>query len=99
MRHFDRVNIHPEEDERHETRYVPCAPKGVSFNPTNASKVNYCDGGGAFFCILLVLAIMVVLLVQLLVWRIFEVDWLPVDNSITNYDLSTSNNHQGRSNN
>ena len=99
MRHVERVITHVDQDERHDARNHPIVPIAVAFKPTNASKVDYCDGGGAFFCILLVLAIMVVLLVQLLVWRIFDVDILPVDDSIANYDLSNSSIHQSRSNN
>ena len=99
MRDLGRVNIYVYPDERQDTRYVPRVPTDGTVNPPNVSKVNYCDGGGAFFCILLVLAIMVVLLVQLLVWRLFDLDILPVDNSIANYDISNSSIHQGRTNN
>ena len=61
------------------------------------TKIDFCEGGGgAFCCILLIFITMVLLLIQLLIWRIFDIDILPVDDSIANYDLSNSTIHQAR---
>ena len=99
MRQFERGNRYIDQEEIHEMQPVSTVPMVGTFKTANVDKVDYCDGGGTFCCILLVLAIMVVLLIQLLVWRIFDLDILPVDDSIANYDLSNSSIHQSRSNN
>ena len=61
------------------------------------TKIDFCEGGGgAFCCMLLIFITMVLLLIQLLIWRLFDIDILPVDDSIANYDLSNSTIHQAR---
>ena len=61
------------------------------------TKIDFSEGGGgAFCCMLLIFITMVLLLIQLLIWRLFDIDILPVDDSIANYDLSNSTIHQAR---
>ena len=47
-----------------------------------------CGGGGIFFCILLLAMVMIFLIVQLFIWRIFDIDIFPVDDTISNKELS-----------
>ena len=52
-----------------------------------------CQGGGTFCCLSIILTFMILLLVQLLVWRFFDIDILPVDDSIANHEMSNSSIH------
>ena len=47
-----------------------------------------CGGGGIFFCILLLAMVMIFLIVQLFIWRIFDIDIFPVDDTISYKELS-----------
>ena len=60
---------------------VPSASNSASY---------YLDGGGTFCCLLLIFIIIILFLVQLLVWRFFDLDILPVDDSLANRELSNS---------
>ena len=59
----------------------------------DSKETSRCNGGGTFCCISLVLLFMILLLVQLLVWRFFDIDILPVDDSIANHEMSNSSIH------
>ena len=59
----------------------------------DSKETSRCNGGGTFCCISLVLTFMILLLVQLLVWRFFDIDILPVDDSIANHEMSNSSIH------
>ena len=48
----------------------------------------FCGGGGIFFCILFLVMVMIFLIVQLFIWRIFDIDIFPVDDTISNKELS-----------
>ena len=48
----------------------------------------FCGGGGIFFCTLLLGLVMIFLIIQLLIWRIFDIDIFPVDDTISNKELS-----------
>ena len=48
----------------------------------------FCGGGGIFFCTLLLGLVMIFLIIQLLIWRIFDIDVFPVDDTISNKELS-----------
>ena len=60
----------------------------------HVSSLVFIEGGGTFFCLLLILIIMIFLLFQLLIWRIFDIDMFPVDDSISNHDLSNTSIHR-----
>jgi len=72
---------------------LPTHTVSATTRTKSSSTEYYCDGGGTFCCILLVLTLMILLLVQILIWRIFDIDVLPVDDSISNYELSNSSIH------
>lgn len=76
---------------------VAAAPH-ICKNTTTITKIDYCDGGGTFCCLILILTFMVAMLIQILLWKIFDIDILPVDDSISNMELSNSSIHQLRAN-
>ena len=47
-----------------------------------------CGGGAIFVCTLLLALVMLFLIIQLLIWRIFDIDIFPVDDTISNKELS-----------
>lgn len=95
MNEFNNIKQMAPEDGECAVHY---APRDVIINPNkDANKIDIFEGGGgAFCCILLIFITMILLLIQLLVWRLFDIDILPVDDSIANYELSNSTIHQGR---
>ena len=48
----------------------------------------FCGGGGIFFCILLLAMVMLLLIVQLIIWRFFDIDVFPVDDTILHKESS-----------
>ena len=76
---------------------VAAAPH-ICKNTTTITKIDYCDGGGTFCCLILILTFMIAMLIQILVWKIFDIDILPVDDSISNMEMSNSSIHQLRAN-
>lgn len=76
------------------TNYPPTNTVVIDYDCTDRKSVPsasnsasyYLDGGGTFFCLLLIFIIIVLLLVQLLVWRFFDLDILPVDDSLANWE-------------
>ena len=59
----------------------------------DSKESSRCHGGGTFVCISIVLTFMVLLLLQLFLWRFFDIDILPVDDSIANHEMSNSSIH------
>ena len=55
-----------------------------------------CGGGGIFFCIGLLALVMILLIVQIMVWRFFDIDIFPVDDTISNKELSNYTFSSGR---
>ena len=47
-----------------------------------------CGGGAIFFCVLLITFVMIIMMIQIVLWRFFDIDIFPVDNTISNNDLS-----------
>ena len=60
----------------------------------HVSSLKFVEGGGTFCCLLLIVIIMVFLVVQLLIWRFFDIDIYPVDDSMSNHDLSNTSIHR-----
>ena len=61
---------------------------------THVSTSVFVEGGGTFCCLLLILIIMIFLLVQILMWRILDIDMFPVDDSMSNHELSNTSIHR-----
>ena len=84
------------------TNYPPTNTIVIDYSCDNTKNVPsfknsasyYLDGGGTFFCMLLIFIIIILLLVQLLAWRFLDLDILPVDDSISNRELSNSSIHR-----
>ena len=95
MNQFDNIKQGAHEDVECVVHY-PTRDVIMNHRETR-NKIDIFEGnGGAFCCILLIFITMVLLLIQLLIWRLFDIDILPVDDSIANYELSNSTIHQGR---
>ena len=65
-----------------------CHVKKDVFKSTNF------DGGTIFCCISLILIFMILFLLQILAWRIFDVDIFPVDDSVSNHQMSNTSIHR-----